>query len=171
MQCVLIPRLGLSSKGVISYGHCAGHFLPEEDDKFFDSVRAAVEQEENQAQSVINTETEEIVIASEEDTSLATSNKIINNDTDKESNTVLGAACEKRREAPPPDNDVDNVSNLPVECYHYYYGSNLDMGRLIEVGFVELSISFMYYLKYLAELWFKIQIRREWDAYLSPGGR
>ncbi|KAG5395582.1 hypothetical protein IGI04_017396 [Brassica rapa subsp. trilocularis] len=122
-----------------------GHFFPEEDDKFFDSVRAAVEQEENQAQSVINTETEEIVIASEEDTSLATSNKIINNDTDKESNTVLGAACEKKIEAPPPDNGVDNVSNLPVECYHYYYGSNLDMGRLIE-------------------------IRREWDAYLCPGG-
>ncbi|KAG2290572.1 hypothetical protein Bca52824_050176 [Brassica carinata] len=124
-----------------------GHFLPEEDDKFFESVRAAVEQEENQAQSVTNnTEAEENVIASEEETSVAT-DKIINKDTDKESNTVVAAlSCEKTIEAPPPDNGgVDNVSNLPVECYHYYYGSNLDMGRLIE-------------------------IRREWDAYLSPGG-
>ncbi|KAF8084441.1 hypothetical protein N665_0717s0008 [Sinapis alba] len=122
-----------------------GHFLPEEDDKFFESVRAAVEQEENQGQSVTNTEAEENVIASEEDTSLTTdNNKIIKKDTDKESNTVEAASCEKTIEAL-PDNSVDNVSNLPVECYHYYYGSNLDMGRLIE-------------------------IRREWDAYLSPGG-
>ncbi|CAH8310101.1 unnamed protein product [Eruca vesicaria subsp. sativa] len=121
-----------------------GHFLPEEDDKFFESVRAAVEQEENQAQSVINTEAEGNVIASEEDTSIATSKEIINKDTDKESNTVAAGPCEKTLEAP-PDSGCDNVSNLPVECYHYYYGSNLDMGRLIE-------------------------IRREWDAYLSPGG-
>lgn len=122
-----------------------GHFLPEEDDKFFESVRAAVEQEENQAQSVINMEIEENVIPSEEGTTQTTGNEIINKDTDKESNTVAAASCEKTVEAPPPDKGVDNVSNLPVECYHYYYGSNLDMGRLIE-------------------------IRREWDAYLSPGG-
>lgn len=122
-----------------------GHFLPEEDDKFFESVRAAVEQEENQAQSVTNTEVEENVMASVEDTSLTTDNKTVNKDTVKESNTVAEASCEKTIEAPPPENGVDNVSNLPVECYHYYYGSNLDMGRLIE-------------------------IRREWDAYLSPGG-
>ncbi|KAJ4892418.1 U11/U12 small nuclear ribonucleoprotein 59 kDa protein [Raphanus sativus] len=121
-----------------------GHFLPEEDDKFFESVRAAVEQEENQAQSVTNTETQENVIASEEHTSLTTDNKIVNKDTDKESNTIAEASCEKTTEAP-LDSGCDNVSNLPVECYHYYYGSNLDMGRLIE-------------------------IRREWDAYLSPGG-
>ncbi|CAN7006999.1 unnamed protein product [Brassica oleracea var. botrytis] len=122
-----------------------GHFLPEEDDKFFESVRAAVEQEENQAQSVINMETEENVIPSEEGTTQTTGNEIINKGMDKESNDVAAASCEKTVEAPPPDKGVDNVSNLPVECYHYYYGSNLDMGRLIE-------------------------IRREWDAYLSPGG-
>ncbi|KAG7639892.1 Programmed cell death protein 7 [Arabidopsis thaliana x Arabidopsis arenosa] len=119
-----------------------GHFLPEEDDKFFESVRAAVEQEENQAQSLINTETEEHVIASEENTTLTTSNKT-NNDTDKDSNTNA-ASCERTMKA--PDNGCDNISNLPVEVYHYYYGSNIDMGRLIE-------------------------IRREWDAYLSAGGR
>ncbi|KAF3580031.1 hypothetical protein DY000_02028397 [Brassica cretica] len=122
-----------------------GHFLPEEDDKFFESVRAAVEQEENKAQSVINMEIEENVIPSEEGTTQTTGNEIINKDMDKESNDVAAASCEKTVEAPPPDKGVDNVSNLPVECYHYYYGSNLDMGRLIE-------------------------IRREWDAYLSPGG-
>ncbi|KAG7570661.1 Programmed cell death protein 7 [Arabidopsis thaliana x Arabidopsis arenosa] len=118
-----------------------GHFLPEEDDKFFESVRAAVEQEENQAQSLINTETEENVIASEEDTTLTTSNKT-NKDTEKDSNTIA-ASCEKTMKA--PENGCDNISNLPPEFYHYYYGSNIDMGRLIE-------------------------IRREWDAYLSPGG-
>lgn len=75
---------------------------------------------------------------------------------DKESNIVLGVVCEKRREVFFFDNDVDNVLNLLVECYYYYYGSNLDMGRFIEVGFVEFFILFMYYLKYLVELWFKI---------------
>ncbi|XP_010508056.1 PREDICTED: U11/U12 small nuclear ribonucleoprotein 59 kDa protein-like [Camelina sativa] len=119
-----------------------GHFLPEEDDKFFESVRAAVEQEENQVQSLTNTETEENVIASEEDTTLTTSNKISKDTTDKESNTVA-ATCEKTMEA--LGNGCENISNLPVEFYHYYYGSNFDMGRLIE-------------------------IRREWDAYLSHGG-
>ncbi|ESQ39257.1 hypothetical protein EUTSA_v10001493mg [Eutrema salsugineum] len=118
-----------------------GHFLPEEDDKFFESVRAAVEQEETQAKSLTNTETKENVIASEEDTPLATSNKI-DKDIDKESGMVA-ASCEKSMEA--PDSGGDNVSNLPVEMYHYYYGSNFDMSRLIE-------------------------IRREWDAYLSPVG-
>ncbi|XP_009142681.1 U11/U12 small nuclear ribonucleoprotein 59 kDa protein isoform X2 [Brassica rapa] len=121
-----------------------GHFLPEEDDKFFESVRAAVEQEENQAPSVTNTEAEENAIASVEDTNLTTDNKIINKDMDKEINDVAAASCEKSIEAP-LDSGCENVSNLPVECYHYYYGSNLDMGRLIE-------------------------IRRDWDAYLSPGG-
>lgn len=125
----------------------AGHFLPEEDDKFFESVRAAVEQEENQAQSVINMETEENVIPSEEGTTQTTGNEIINKDTDKESNDVAAASCEKTVEAPPPDKGVDNVSNLPVECYHYYYGSNLDMGRLIEVGFLQLYISFIFLLQ------------------------
>ena len=117
------------------YGYCAGHFLPEEDDKFFESVRAAVEQEENQAPSVTNTEAEENAIASVEDTNLTTDNKIINKDMDKEINDVAAASCEKSIEAP-LDSGCENVSNLPVECYHYYYGSNLDMGRLIEVCFL-----------------------------------
>ncbi|CAH2057755.1 unnamed protein product [Thlaspi arvense] len=118
-----------------------GHFLPEEDDKFFESVRAAVEQEENQVQSITNTETEENVIASEseKDITLTTSNEI-NKDTE---NKEIAASCEKAVET--PDKVCNNVSNLPAEFYHYYYGSDFDMGRLIE-------------------------IRREWDAYLSPGG-
>ncbi|KAL1192159.1 U11/U12 small nuclear ribonucleoprotein 59 kDa protein [Cardamine amara subsp. amara] len=116
-----------------------GHFLPEEDDKFFESVRAAVEQEENQAQSLTNSETQENAIASEENTTLIPSTEI-NKEADSK---PVAASCEKTMEA--PDSGCDNVSNLPVEFYHYYYGSNLDMGRLIE-------------------------IRREWDAYLSPGG-
>lgn len=39
----------------------------------------------------------------------------------------------------------DSVANLPLEFYHYYYGSNHDLGTLIEV-------------------------RRTWDAYIRPGG-
>ncbi|ESQ38415.1 hypothetical protein EUTSA_v10028732mg [Eutrema salsugineum] len=105
-----------------------GHFLPEEDDKFFESVRAAVEQEETQAQFLTNTENEENVITSEEDITLTTGNKN-NKDTDKESNAVA-ASSEKTMEA--PYNVGDNVSSLPVEMYHYYYGSNFEMGRLIE---------------------------------------
>lgn len=27
----------------------------------------------------------------------------------------------------------ESVANLPVEFYHYYHGSNTDMGTLIEV--------------------------------------
>lgn len=110
----------------------SGHFLPEEDDKFFESVRAAVEQEEDQAQSLTNTEIEENAIASEENTSLITSTEI-DKDADKESKAVA-SSCEKTMEA--PDSGCDNVSNLPVEFYHYYYGSDFDMGRLIEVGFI-----------------------------------
>ncbi|CAA7048180.1 unnamed protein product [Microthlaspi erraticum] len=120
-----------------------GHFLPEEDDKFFESVRAAVEQEENQGQSLTktNTEAEENFIASEEkeDTSLTTSNKT-NQETDKEIK-IVAASCEKTMEEAPENAE----SNLPAEMYHYYYGSSFDMGRLIET-------------------------RREWDAFLSPAG-
>lgn len=133
-----------------------------------------MEQEENQAQSVTNTEVEENVMASVEDTSLTTDNKTVNKDTVKESNTVAEASCEKTIEAPPPENGVDNVSNLPVECYHYYYGSNLDMGRLIEVCFFFNSQSRLFITSkiWLMSYGLKIlQIRREWDAYLSPGGR
>ncbi|CAN8284485.1 unnamed protein product [Cochlearia groenlandica] len=127
-----------------------GHFLPEEDDKFFESVRAAVELEENQTQSlsVTNTETkEDVAMASkeEEETTLTTSN-MIDKDKGKESNTVDASLCAKTTIETADHNGNENVSNLPVEMYHYYYGSNLDMGRLIE-------------------------IRREWDTYLSPGGR
>lgn len=28
----------------------------------------------------------------------------------------------------------DSVANLPMEFYHYYYGSNHDLGTLIEVN-------------------------------------
>lgn len=35
--------------------------------------------------------------------------------------------------APTSKNPYDSMSNLPMEFYHYYYGSNTDMGTLIEV--------------------------------------
>lgn len=98
-----------------------------------------MEQEETQAQSLINTETEENVIASEEDTTLTASNKTTK-DTDKDSNNIA-ASCEKTMKA--PENGCDNISNLPVEFYHYYYGSNFDMGKLIEVCFYLKSPSLL----------------------------
>lgn len=100
-----------------------------------------MEQEEKQAQSLINTETEESVVASEKDTTTPTTSNNTEKDTDKETKTVA-ASCEKTMEAP------DNVSNLPAEFYHYYYGSNLDMGRLIEVRFN----FFFFFISYLKEV-------------------
>lgn len=38
----------------------------------------------------------------------------------------------------------DYAANLPMEFYHYYYGSNTDMGTLIEVIAVIISALFTY---------------------------
>lgn len=35
----------------------------------------------------------------------------------------------------------DSVANLPMEFYHYYHGSNYDIGTLIEVCFVPASFA------------------------------
>ncbi|XP_038877459.1 U11/U12 small nuclear ribonucleoprotein 59 kDa protein isoform X2 [Benincasa hispida] len=144
-----------------------GHFLPEEDDKFLEKVRAAVEEEERQALAAADTDAAKDAIATAEvsrktipsynpesrDPASATNgseerndqrtasadDKISNTSTDKEPGKQFGEVQGYGRM-------YDYAVNLPMEFYHYYYGSNTDMGTLIEV-------------------------RRSWDAFIRPGGR
>ncbi|KAL6010267.1 hypothetical protein ACLOJK_000698 [Asimina triloba] len=130
-----------------------GHFLPEEDDKFLEIVRAAVEEEERQAAAAADTDAAKDAIATAEETR----------------NTIEGAGADaknlgcditgfkpsqkwstetKNQIASGTDANLDStrqglevqsggvgyesLANLPVEFYHYYHGSNTDMGTLIE---------------------------------------
>lgn len=141
-----------------------GHFLPEEDDKFLEKVRAAVEEEERQAKAAADTAAAKDAIATAEvsrktiqsqrpesgDLHANTGGDKINQDQMTE---------DKDKSGPTPVNELekvgseglgsaslhDSVANLPMEFYHYYYVSNHDLGTLIEV-------------------------RRTWDAYIRPGG-
>ncbi|XXG71900.1 hypothetical protein AAC387_Pa07g1122 [Persea americana] len=135
-----------------------GHFLPEEDDKFLERVRAAVEEEERQVAAAADTDAAKDAIATAEsrkttqssgadarDVSIkkdeATVNQDCITDIEKESSSIAAA----HHEGHGSGGGYDTLANLPVEFYHYYHGSNTDMGTLIEV-------------------------RRTWDAYIRPGG-
>ncbi|XWS32111.1 hypothetical protein CRYUN_Cryun23aG0133000 [Craigia yunnanensis] len=143
-----------------------GHFLPEEDDKFLEKVRVAVEEEERQALAAADTDAAKDAIATAEETRNATQNQrplskdlisdqfenkeskdqIIPNEDEKDSSTVTDKESGKNiSEAHGYTGAYDSLTNLPIEFYHYYHGSNTDMGTLIEV-------------------------RRTWDAYIRPGG-
>ncbi|KAG6748164.1 hypothetical protein POTOM_048065 [Populus tomentosa] len=142
-----------------------GHFLPEEDDKFLERVRAAVEEEERQAMAAAETDAAKGAIATAEESrktiqSGGLHSKDASDDKDgmKESNdeinestgnlgsgAVPGPSGEKGSKGQVYGGAYDFVANLPIEFYHYYHGSNNDMGTLIEV-------------------------RRTWDAYIRPGG-
>lgn len=142
-----------------------GHFLPEEDDKFLERVRAAVEEEERQAMAAAETDAAKGAIATAEESrktiqsgglhskdasdakdGMKESNDEINESTDNlGSDAVPGPSGEKGSKGQVYGGAYDSVANLPIEFYHYYHGSNNDMGTLIEV-------------------------RRTWDAYIRPGG-
>ncbi|XP_024019038.1 U11/U12 small nuclear ribonucleoprotein 59 kDa protein isoform X3 [Morus notabilis] len=143
-----------------------GHFLPEEDDKFLERVQAAVEEEERQAIAAVDTDYAKDAIATAEESrkttynlvpdseDLSTDRAIIaeNNvqDTPSKNDGDPSAPVEKESGKQGLETQVhsgayDSVANLPIEFYHYYHGSNNDMGTLIEV-------------------------RRTWDAYIRPGG-
>lgn len=124
----------------------AGHFLPEEDDKFLERVRAAVEEEERQAAAAADTDAAKDAIATAEskktvqssgadarDANIkkdeATVNQDCITDTEKESSSSAAAYHEGHGSG----GGYDTLANLPVEFYHYYHGSNTDMGTLIEV--------------------------------------
>ncbi|KAA8520694.1 hypothetical protein F0562_015034 [Nyssa sinensis] len=122
-----------------------GHFLPEEDDKFLERVRTAVEEEERQAIAAADTDAAKDAIATAEesrkiiqgrqpDLKDLNNNKVIDKDSGKQGSSGHGSG-----------RTYDSVASLPIEFYHYYHGSNTDMGTLIEV-------------------------RRTWDAYIRPGG-
>lgn len=143
-----------------------GHFLPEEDDKFMDRVRAAVEEEERQATAAADTDAAKDAIASAEesrktllsqgldsrdlssdkDSNMESEDQIIETENNKGSTSVTMKESEPQAlEGQGISGAYDSVANLPLEFYHYYHGSNTDMGTLIEV-------------------------RRTWDAYIRPGG-
>lgn len=143
-----------------------GHFLPEEDDKFMDRVRAAVEEEERQAIAAADTDAAKDAIASAEesrktllsqgldsrdlssdkDSNMESEDQVIGTENNKGSTSVTMRESEPQAlEGQGISGAYDSVANLPLEFYHYYHGSNTDMGTLIEV-------------------------RRTWDAYIRPGG-
>ncbi|KAF5191689.1 U11/U12 small nuclear ribonucleoprotein, partial [Thalictrum thalictroides] len=144
-----------------------GHFLPEEDDKFLERVRAAVEEEERQAAAASVTDAAKDAIAAAEESRKTVQSNLpdakdsssINENggtvsqgrvTDTENEKVFSEGAELKSEqqgldAQSSSGPYNSVASLPVEFYHYYHGSNTDMGTLIEV-------------------------RRTWDAYIRPGG-
>ncbi|KAK2650190.1 hypothetical protein Ddye_017679 [Dipteronia dyeriana] len=142
-----------------------GHFLPDEDDKFLERVQAAVEEEERQALAAADTDAAKDAIANAEE-----SRKTIHNSEPVSTDGSTDNVGVKKRKDEVNDTDkteisdftdsepskngsekqayaglYDSVANLPIEFYHYYHGSNTDLGTLIEV-------------------------RRTWDAYIRPGG-
>ncbi|PSS03989.1 U11/U12 small nuclear ribonucleoprotein [Actinidia chinensis var. chinensis] len=143
-----------------------GHFLPEEDDKFLERVRAAVEEEERQAMAATDTEAAKDAIATAEESRKfiqghGSDSKVISGskggNEDNQDQTILnendpgsGAVTENKArkhgsEGQSHGGAYDSVASLPIEFYHYYHGGNMDMGTLIEV-------------------------RRTWDQYIRPGG-
>ncbi|KAK9757881.1 hypothetical protein RND81_01G192800 [Saponaria officinalis] len=141
-----------------------GHFLPEEDDRFLERVRAAVEEEERQATAAANTDAaREVIAAAEEsrkvnqgvsaDLKQGSSDDVCKEIHEQKTQSGSGfgsvTGTSKGREKDGCEGQsygaYDYVANLPPEFYHYYHGSNTDMGTLIEV-------------------------RRTWDAYIRHGG-
>ncbi|XP_058225730.1 U11/U12 small nuclear ribonucleoprotein 59 kDa protein-like isoform X1 [Rhododendron vialii] len=143
-----------------------GHFLPEEDDKFLERVRAAVEEEERQATVAADTDAAKGAIATAEesrksfqgcgpDSKVVTGDEGGNEDgqdktTESENRRGSGMVTDKESgnqgsEGQSHGGVYDSVASLPIEFYHYYHGSNTDLGTLVEV-------------------------RRMWDQYIGPGG-
>ncbi|CAI9102047.1 OLC1v1000240C1 [Oldenlandia corymbosa var. corymbosa] len=138
-----------------------GRFLPEEDDKFLERVKAAVEEEERLAVAAADTDAAKDAIATAEET--RTSTQIHGNESGESHPVETSKSVRENegREGPSAVNDNDSRqegavgqsssreydynANLPMEFYHYYYGGQTDMGTLIEV-------------------------RRTWDTYIRPGG-
>lgn len=131
----------------------AGHFLPEEDDKFLERVQAAAEEEEREALAAAETDAAKDAIATAEESRKAIKNqeklsKGSNTESEiKENNEQIVhggteegfvATDEKKpseiaSEGQNYGGAYDPLANLPIEFYHYYHGSNNDMGTLIQV--------------------------------------
>ncbi|CAI8616698.1 unnamed protein product [Vicia faba] len=142
-----------------------GHFLPEEDDRFLERVQAAVEEEEREALAAAETDAAKDAIAIAEESRKAMQNQEKLSDGSNDESQIkekkeeivysvteegFDATDEKKSSKIASEEQnyrgaYDPLANLPMEFYHYYHGSNNDMGTLIEV-------------------------RRGWDAYIRPGG-
>ncbi|OEL22497.1 U11/U12 small nuclear ribonucleoprotein 59 kDa protein [Dichanthelium oligosanthes] len=144
-----------------------GHFLPEEDDKYLERVKAAVEEEERQAATAARTDAVKDAILTAEESRKAPQPQDANPHEDDSEQSKSGPTKDKNQGdiGISERNDQasqkteheghkiegkghghhDPVSNLPFEFYHYYHGSSYDMGTLIEV-------------------------RRMWDSFIRPGG-
>ncbi|WVZ72903.1 hypothetical protein U9M48_021290 [Paspalum notatum var. saurae] len=140
-----------------------GHFLPEEDDKYLERVKAAVEEEERQAATAARTDAvKDAILTAEESRKAPHHENSQENDSeqsksepteDKNHGDVRIGERNDQTSQRTEHEDVegkghghhDPVSNLPFEFYHYYHGSSYDMGTLIEV-------------------------RRMWDSFIRPGG-
>lgn len=131
-----------------------GHFLPEEDDMFLERIRASVEEEERQAAVAIDIDAAKDAIATAKvsrTTNDICSDKgddsldIKNADKSSVTNVEKEPDSMQKPEGQTFASGSDSIRDLPYEFYHYYHGSNNDMGTLIEV-------------------------RRTWDAYIRPGG-
>lgn len=121
-----------------------------------DKVRAAVEEEERQAIAAADTDAAKDAIASAEesrktllghgldsrdlssdkDNNMESKDQIIETENNKGSTSVTMKESEQQAlEGQGISGAYDSVANLPLEFYHYYHGSNTDMGTLIEVIF------------------------------------
>ncbi|KAL6874665.1 hypothetical protein ACP4OV_013330 [Aristida adscensionis] len=140
-----------------------GHFLPEEDDKYLERVKAAVEEEERQAATAARTDAVKDAILTAEESRKASkyTNSQEGGSEYSQSAATVGnnqgdAGLSERKDQTSKKTEhedhkvegmghYDPVSSLPFEFYHYYHGSSYDMGTLIEV-------------------------RRMWDSFIRPGG-
>ena len=133
--------------------YVVGHFLPEEDDKYLERVKAAVEEEERQAATAARTDAVKDAILTAEESRKAPQNENHREDgsehlksgpTEDKNLGDVGisekndqASQKTEHEGHKVEGKVhghhDPVSNLPFEFYHYYHGSSYDMGTLIEV--------------------------------------
>eukprot|EP00249_Psilotum_nudum_P024443 c29183_g2_i1 orf=426-1367(-) len=140
-----------------------GCFFPEEDNKFIERVRAAVEEEERQAVAAADTHSTAVAIAHAEEAGKVggLSNEKSQNQVDdrlskeiecqklhvvsREANNAIQKDCATTMGDESKNIVQDGYGGLPPEFYHYYHGSSADMGTLIEV-------------------------RRMWDTFIMPGG-
>ncbi|MCO5606814.1 hypothetical protein L7F22_061005 [Adiantum nelumboides] len=135
-----------------------GSFFPEEDNRFLERVRAAVEEEERQAAAAADTKATAAAIANAQEAGKATlpleapkGDGEIGNEAESVQSREARDATQGSHDADKEKYTIENTSilphdgMLPAEFYHYYYGSTVDIGTLIEV-------------------------RRFWDSFILPGG-
>ncbi|EEC70217.1 hypothetical protein OsI_00976 [Oryza sativa Indica Group] len=142
-----------------------GHFLPEEDDKYLERVKAAVEEEERQAASAARTDAaKDAILTAEESRKAVQCSNSREDDSDQAKSAPTleqnqrdpGISGRNHHASQKTEHELhkddskghghyDSVSSLPFEFYHYYHGSSYDMGTLIEV-------------------------RRMWDSFIRAGG-